>query len=120
MRLRALRVDIDVSLACGTRTVKEAADLLTAAVPMDSDTAWQEATFFAGNPGQGSSYQIGKLQILELLTAAQSQRGFALRQFHDRLWREGNVPLVLQRWELLGSRDQLDEVDRLAKQAHLE
>lgn len=97
--------------------MKEAADLLAAAVPMDGDTAWQEATFFAGNPGQGLSYQIGKLQILELLAASHSQHGFSLRRFHDRLWREGNVPLVLQRWELLGGRDQLDEVDRLAGQA---
>jgi uncharacterized protein DUF885 len=120
MRLRALRVDIDISLACGTRTVKEAADLLAAAVPMDDDTAWQEATFFAGNPGQGLSYQIGKLQILELLTAAQSHPGFTLRKFHDRLWREGNIPLVLQRWELLGNQDQLDEADRLARQAEAE
>lgn len=118
MRLRALRVDIDISLACGTRTVKEAADLLAAAVPMDGDTAWKEAAFFAGNPGQGLSYQIGKLQILELLAASQSQHGFSLRRFHDRLWREGNVPLVLQRWEMLGRRDQLDEVDRLARQAY--
>ncbi|MFE6519761.1 hypothetical protein [Streptomyces sp. NPDC057748] len=30
------------------------------------------------------------------------------------LWREGNTPFALQRWELPGLRDQLDAADRLA------
>ncbi|MER5617396.1 hypothetical protein [Streptomyces sp. NPDC002215] len=29
------------------------------------------------------------------------------------LWREGNTPFALQRWELPGLRDQLDAADRL-------
>jgi uncharacterized protein (DUF885 family) len=114
MRLRALRVEVDVTLAAGLRTLDEAADTLAGMVPMDRETAEQEAPFFAGNPGQGSSYQIGKLQILDLIAAARLRPDFDLRALHDRLWREGNVPLVLQRWEVLGTRDQLDVADRLA------
>ncbi|MFN2560619.1 MAG: DUF885 family protein [Jatrophihabitans sp.] len=114
MRLRALRVEVDVALGIGEQTLDEAADTLADMVPMDRGTAEQEAPFFAGNPGQGSSYQIGKLQILDLIAAARLRPGFDLQPLHDRLWREGNVPLVLQRWEVLGSRDQLDEADRLA------
>ncbi len=70
--------------------------------------------FFAGNPGQGLSYQAGKLQILDLLAAACRRGAFDLRESHDRLWREGNVPLALQRWEVLGRRDHLEEAERLA------
>ncbi|MDT4914229.1 MAG: hypothetical protein QOC66_3357, partial [Pseudonocardiales bacterium] len=114
MRLRSLRVEIDVTLASGMRTLDAAADTLADTVPMDRQTAQEEAAFFAGNPGQGLSYQIGKLQILELLAACQRRPDFDLRALHDRLWREGNVPLVLQRWEVLGTRDQLDEADQLA------
>jgi uncharacterized protein (DUF885 family) len=114
MRLRALRVEVDVTLAAGLRTLDEAADMLADSIPMDRETAEQEASFFAGNPGQGLSYQIGKLQILDLVAAARLRPDFDLQSLHDRLWQEGNVPLVLQRWELLGSRDQLDEADRLA------
>jgi uncharacterized protein (DUF885 family) len=114
MRLRALRVEVDVALATGQQTLDEAADTLADRVPMDRETAEQEASFFAGNPGQGLSYQIGKLQILDLIAAARRRRDFDLQALHDRLWRDGNVPLVLQRWELLGLRDQLDDVDRLA------
>ena len=33
---------------------------------------------------------------------------FTLRAFHDFLWKNGNVPLSLQRWELLGDRSEID------------
>ncbi|MFL6142461.1 MAG: DUF885 family protein [Labedaea sp.] len=117
MRLRALRVEVDLALALGDLTIDAAAGELAAAVPMDRTTAWEEAVFFAGNPGQGMSYTVGKRQITDLLAAASRRlgAGFDLREFHDRLWREGNVPIALQRWELLGLRDQLDTADRLAQ-----
>ncbi|MET8747041.1 DUF885 family protein [Streptomyces sp. NPDC004728] len=83
-------------------------------VPMDEATAWAEAVFCLGNPGQGLSYRTGKLQLLELLAEAAGRDGFELKDFHDRLWREGNAPFTLQRWELPGLRDQLDAADRLA------
>jgi uncharacterized protein (DUF885 family) len=114
-RLRGLRAAIDIGLALGDYTVEQTAERLADAVRMDLGTAWQEAAFFASNPGQGLSYQIGKLQILELLADRARDQGdsFDLQEYHDRLSREGNLPLVLQRWELLGRRDQLDAADRL-------
>jgi hypothetical protein len=116
MRLRALRLEIDIALALGELSIEEATDRLADSVPMDRPTAWEEAVSFAGLPGQALSYQTGKLQIMDLLAAASHEQGeaFDLQAFHDRLWREGNVPLSLQRWELLGLRDHLDEADRLA------
>ncbi|WP_069164679.1 DUF885 family protein [Nocardia altamirensis] len=117
MRLRALRVEIDIALALGELTIEDAAHRLAVTVPLDHETAWDEAVFFAGFPGQALSYQIGKLQIQDLLATAVREHGdaFDLQEFHDRLWREGNVPLALQRWELLGLRDHLDEADRRAQ-----
>ncbi len=115
-RLRALRVEVDIALALGDLDLTAAAERLAVAVPMDEQTAWEEAVFFAGNPGQGLSFQTGKLQIADLLSAARTAQGsaFDLMAFHDRLWREGNVPFSLQRWELLGLRDHLDRADRHA------
>ncbi|WP_280395200.1 DUF885 family protein [Nocardia brasiliensis] len=117
MRLRALRVEVDIALALGELSIEETADRLAIDVPVDRETAWDEAVFFAGFPGQALSYQIGKLQIQDLLSTAVRELGdeFDLKAFHDRLWREGNVPLALQRWEYLGLRDHLDEADRLAE-----
>lgn len=116
MRLRAIRVEIDVALALGDTTLDQAASTLADSGSLDQGTAWEEAVFFAANPGQGLSYQIGKLQILRLLADCARLRAdaFELQSFHDRLWREGNVPLALQRWELLGQRDELDTADQLA------
>lgn len=81
---------------------------------MDAQTAWAEAVFLSGNPGQGLSYLTGKLQIQNLLAAAAARPDFDLQSFHDRLWREGNVPLSLQRWELLADDTHLTAADQLA------
>jgi len=71
--------------------------------------------FFAFNPGQAISYQIGKLQILEFLADARLDQGdeFSLRHFHDFLMRNGNVPIALQRWEYLGREDGVQRLDVL-------
>jgi hypothetical protein len=113
MRLRALRVEVDVRLALGEMTLDQAADYLRTTVPMDAATARDEAASFASTPGQAVSYQMGKIQILRLLADARRQKGdaFDLRAFHDFVWKNGNVPLSLQRWELLGLRDEVDAVE---------
>jgi uncharacterized protein (DUF885 family) len=110
VRLRALRVEVDVKLALGEFTIAQAADYLQKTVPMDSHTAHAEAAFFASSPGQAISYQIGKTQILRFLAEARRQQGdkFDLQAFHDFLWLNGNVPIALQRWEYLGLKDDLD------------
>jgi uncharacterized protein (DUF885 family) len=103
MRLRALRVEVDVKLALGEFTLLQAADYLEHTVPMDHATALDEASLFASTPGQAISYQIGKIQITQLLADARRKQGtdFTLLRFNDFLWSNGNVPLSLQRWELL-------------------
>jgi hypothetical protein len=109
MRLRALRVEADVRLALGEWDIPGAARFLAAAVPVDLADAEQEAAFFASTPGQAMTYQIGKLQIMRFLSDARSALGtrFDLRAFHDRLAYNGNVPVALQRWEMLGIADEL-------------
>jgi len=104
MRLRALRVEVDVKLALGMFTLEQAAEYLESRVPMDRDTARSEAIMFATTPGQAISYQVGKMQIMEFLAEARRNEGekFSLRKFHDFVWNNGNVPIALQRWEYLG------------------
>src|SRR5262249_12131820 len=103
MRLRALRVEADVKLALGEFTLEEAAKYLHEKVPMDEQTARQEAIAFSTSPGGAMTYQIGKLQILRFLADARMQQGdrFNLRAFHDFVWKNGNVPIELQEWEFL-------------------
>jgi uncharacterized protein (DUF885 family) len=113
MRLRALRVEVDVKLALGEFTLEQAAEYLATHVPMDAKTAHGEASFFASTPGQAITYQIGKSQILAFLADARTRQGdkFNLLQFNDALWSNGNVPIVLQRWEYLGDDSELRAID---------
>jgi uncharacterized protein (DUF885 family) len=107
MRLRALRVEVDIKLATGEFSIQDAGRYLAETVPMDQETAEQEAAFFASNPGQAISYQIGKIQIVRFLTEAKIKLGpaFSLRAFHNFLWQNGNVPIALQQWEYLGKSE---------------
>lgn len=116
MKLRALRAIIDVSLVTGRMSIEEATDYLSKKVPMDIETAREEAIFFASFPGQGMTYQIGKTQIISLLADSRRllKEKFTLRHFHDFLWLNGNVPLSLLRWSYL---DDYSEVSRATRQS---
>lgn len=103
MKLRAMRVCVDVSLVTGKMTIESATRYLAEKIPMDLETASEEAIFFAGFPGQGLTYQIGKTQIQTLIADLVMAKGneFNLQEFHDYLWENGNVPISLLRFELL-------------------
>ncbi len=113
MRLRALRVIVDVGLATGALPIAGAAGELASRVPMDEATAGEEAAFFAETPGQALSYQVGKTQLIGLIADAARVRGpgLDLRWLHDQVWVNGNVPIALLRWELLGLTDELAALD---------
>jgi len=109
IRLRALRVEVDVKLALGSFSIDDATEYLRARTPMDYETARAEAISFASLPGQAITYQIGKLQIMKFLADARQTKGdqFNLREFHDYLWKNGNVPIALLRWEYIGLDDEI-------------
>jgi uncharacterized protein (DUF885 family) len=111
MRLRALRVEVDVKLALGEFTLDQAAKYLQEKVPMDEQTARQEAIAFSTGPGQAITYQVGKLQIMKFLADARMRQGekFNLHAFHDFVWKNGNVPIALQAWEYLERQKEIPE-----------
>jgi uncharacterized protein (DUF885 family) len=47
-----------------------------------------------------------------MLAEARMKEGdkFDLRAFHDFVWKNGNVPIALQRWELLGAADDVPKL----------
>lgn len=112
-RLRSLRVVVDVNLATGIFTLGEGVQFFVDKVPMDRETALDETAMYVATPGLAMSYHVGKQQVLRLLTDAAIAGGdaFSLRDFHDFVWRNGNVPFSLQRWELLGDRSDVDALD---------
>ena len=112
MRLRALRVDVDINLALGNYSIEDAGKYLEQTVPMDKKTANSEAMFFALGPGQAITYQIGKIQILKLISDAKIKLKdrFSLKNYHDFMMINGNVPIALQRWEYLGLSDEIKKL----------
>jgi len=110
MRFRALRVEVEVKLSTGEFTIEQAAEYFMKTVPLDRATAMEDATFYASVPGVGISYQTGKLQIMKLLAEARLAQGekFNLREFHDFVWKNGNVPITLLRYEYLGKTDEIE------------
>lgn len=116
MRLRALRVVVDVNLATGAFSLHDAVDFFVRMVPMDLETATEETSYYVATPGLAMAYHVGKLEVQRMLAdaavAAQLDGAeFSVREFHDFVWRNGNVPIALQRWELLGDRADIDLLD---------
>ena len=72
-----------------------------------------EAAFFAETPGQALTYQVGKTQLIALIADAVRVQGadLDLQALHDAVWVNGNVPIALLRWELLGLTDELAALD---------
>ena len=107
MRLRAVRVIVDVKVALGVFTPDQAVDFLEANVPMGAPDAREEVIEMGELPGQKIAYEIGKLQIMQMLQKARFKQGekFSVESFHNYLWLNGNVPIALLRWEYLGLDD---------------
>lgn len=108
LRLRALRVIIDVKMALGEMSVDDAVSALMT-IPMDRRIASEEVDDFFAAPTGGIVYQIGKMQIERLLAERRNDLGekFNLRQFHDELVASAWVPLELTRFEITGRDENL-------------
>lgn len=116
VRLRALRVVVDVNLATGVFSLPDAVDFFVRLVPMDVETATAETSYYVATPGLAMAYHVGKQEVQRMLadaavTAQLEGVPFSLRDVHDFVWRNGNVPISLQRWELLGDRGDVDALD---------
>lgn len=109
-RIRAALLETDVRISLGEWTVDQAVQrrLEMGVGPADSAVA-RRRIIVGTQPGGFGSYQLGKLQIMQLLSDMKRLQGdhFSLRAFHDYIWKNGNVPLSLIRWELLNDRNEL-------------
>ena len=112
-RTRAALLQTDVKVAVGEFTVDQAAEYWGSIGVSSPDSAAARRRVIVGfaayQPGLFASYQIGKLQIMRLLADTRRVQGdhFSLRAFHDFVWKNGNLPLSLVRWELLNDPSEL-------------
>jgi uncharacterized protein (DUF885 family) len=72
-----------------------------------------EQHLYLQQPGYGTSYVIGKIEIERILAERKRQLGdgFTMRRFMDELNAAGLIPASLIRWELTGELP--DDVARM-------
>ena len=105
MIARAARNRAEVMLHENRWTVDQAVQYMVATVPyMNEDVARVDCEIYLRQPTYGQDYQMGKVQIEELLVdrAHQLRDRFSLREFHDRFLAAGTIPISLIRWEMTG------------------
>ena len=75
----------------------------------EGDLVRGEQLLYLRQPGYGTSYLTGKIEIEELMAERALQLGdkFTIRRFFDEFFDAGVIPTVLVRWELTGVRPAL-------------
>jgi Bacterial protein of unknown function (DUF885) len=78
-------------------------------LPVDKNTVGGEQHLYLQQPGYGTSYITGKVQIEQLMAERALQLGddFSLKGFMDEFLGAGVIPVSLVRWELTGREDQV-------------
>jgi uncharacterized protein (DUF885 family) len=75
----------------------------------DGETIWTDLRIYLQQPGYGTSYVVGKVQIDRLMAerAVQMGEGFTLQKFMDEFLGCGMIPVSLIRWEMTGLDDEI-------------
>lgn len=75
----------------------------------DGALVWFEQDLYLKQPGYGTSYITGKVEIEKLMSERARQLGedFNLRGFMDEVNSAGVIPVSLVRWQLTGKSDEI-------------
>jgi uncharacterized protein (DUF885 family) len=97
--LRAARLVVDPGLAVLGWSRQQAIDYMVAHVPESRTVLESEVDRYIADPGQATSYMIGRLEIERLRKEAENRLGknFDIREFHDHVLENGSVPLPFLR-----------------------
>ncbi|MEP6769255.1 MAG: DUF885 family protein [Acidobacteriota bacterium] len=115
---RAARALGDLRMHSNEWTLEQASAFASAHTPrgwlrMGGDLVRAEQHLYLQQPGYGTSYVIGKIEIEKLLSDRRQQLGdrFAMKAFMEEFDAAGLVPASLIRWELTGRKS--DELERM-------
>jgi hypothetical protein len=80
-------------------------------MPADGSTITFEEHFYLQQPGYGSSYVTGKVELDRLIAeyARQREGSFVYKEFMDKLNRVGIIPMTLIYWEMTGDKSELEK-----------
>ncbi len=115
---RAARALGELFMQANQMTLEQAAAFACANTPrgwlrMDGSLVRSEQHLYLQQPGYGTSYLIGKIEIETLLAERKQQLGdaFRMKTFMDEYTAAGLIPASLIRWELTGRK--ADEILRM-------
>ncbi len=94
--LRAARLVVDTGIHAKGWTRHQAIEFLTAKTALAKVNAEREVDRYIADPGQATSYMIGRLEIERLRDHAAARLGdrFSLGEFHDTVLGNGMTPLT--------------------------
>jgi Bacterial protein of unknown function (DUF885) len=75
----------------------------------DGETIWSDLRIYLQQPGYGTSYVVGKVEIDKLMAerAVEMGKDFTLRKFMDEFLGCGMIPVSLIRWQMTGLDDEV-------------
>jgi uncharacterized protein (DUF885 family) len=93
--LRAARLVVDTGLHAKGWTRGEAIEFMMANTSLPRSNAESEVDRYIADPGQATSYMIGRLELERLREDARARLGgdFSLMGFHDTVLGNGMTPL---------------------------
>ncbi|MEP6994420.1 MAG: DUF885 family protein, partial [Acidobacteriota bacterium] len=108
---RAARALGELKMQSNALTLEQASAFASEHTPrewlrMDGNLVRDEQHLYLQQPGYGTSYIIGKIEIEKLLAERKQQLGekFRMKQFMDEFNAAGLIPAALLRWELTGQK----------------
>jgi hypothetical protein len=117
---RAARALGDLRMTSNEFTLEQASAFASTNTPrgwlsMDGNLVRAEQHLYLQQPGYGTSYIIGKIEIEKLLAERKQQLGakFTMKQFMKEFDDAGLIPAALLRWELTGRMP--DDVQRMLR-----
>jgi hypothetical protein len=115
---RAARALGELRMHSNELTLEQASAFASAHTPrgwlrMDGNLVRDEQHLYLQQPGYGTSYLIGKIEIEKLLAERKQQlgEGFRMKRFMDEFNAAGLIPAALLRWELTEQKS--EELRRL-------
>jgi uncharacterized protein (DUF885 family) len=98
--MRACRLVVDTGLHALGWSRQQAIDYMVANSPLTEGVCRPEVDRYVCNPGQATSYMVGRLEIERIRREAEQRQGdrFDIRRFHSAVLNSGSLPLgVLDR-----------------------
>jgi uncharacterized protein (DUF885 family) len=117
---RAARALGDLRMTSNEFTLEQASEFASANTPrgwlsLDGNLVRGEQHLYLQQPGYGTSYIIGKIEIEKLLAERRRELGdkFTMKQFMKEFDDAGLIPASLIRWELTGKKS--PELERMLR-----